>query len=78
MLTPPDIAGAHRLRGFEPDIQIVTPLVDDVWMRHIAPVFVKRAATTLSPSTSTSVPEMARACRGRPTVWRESPTSLCP
>jgi agmatine deiminase len=42
LLTPPDLVGAARLRGFGPEVEIVPAPVDDVWMRDIAPVFVRR------------------------------------
>jgi agmatine deiminase len=42
LLTPPDLVGAARLRGFGPEVEVVPAPVDDVWIRDIAPVFAKR------------------------------------
>jgi agmatine deiminase len=47
LLTPPDLDGAARLRGFGPEVEVVSAPVDDVWMRDIAPVFAKRGGTTV-------------------------------
>lgn len=48
LLTPPDLAGAARLRGFGPEVEIMPAPVDDVWMRDIAPVFAKRGDDTVA------------------------------
>lgn len=48
LLTPPDLVGAARLRGFGPEVEIVPSPVDDVWMRDIAPVFAKRGGDTVA------------------------------
>lgn len=48
LLTPPDLAGAARLRGFGPEVKIVPAPVDDVWMRDVAPVFAKHGDDTVA------------------------------
>ncbi|WP_230646763.1 agmatine deiminase family protein [Bradyrhizobium sp. Leaf401] len=48
LLTPPDLVGAARLRGFGPEVELVPAPVDDVWMRDIAPVFAKRGGDTVA------------------------------
>ncbi|SIO67016.1 agmatine deiminase [Bradyrhizobium erythrophlei] len=42
LLTPPDLIGAARARGFGAEVEIMPAPVDDIWMRDIAPVFAHR------------------------------------
>ncbi|MCA1501674.1 agmatine deiminase family protein [Bradyrhizobium sp. NBAIM14] len=48
LLTPPDLVGAAKQRGFGVEVEIVPAPVDDVWMRDIAPVFAKRGGDTVA------------------------------
>lgn len=48
LLTPPDLVPAARARKFGPEVEIVPAPVDDIWMRDIAPVFVKRGTETVA------------------------------
>jgi agmatine deiminase len=48
LLTPPDPVPAARGRKFGPEVEIVPPSVDDIWMRDIAPMFAERGAKTVA------------------------------